>query len=72
MPLKKGFCFDPKKSGIIESYTVKAGDSLSLITKKIYGDESAYQAIYEANKTLIGPNPDKIKVGQELKIPLKK
>ena len=68
---KKGFSFDPKKSGIVESYTVKAGDTLSLIAKKIYGDESAYQKIYEANKDLIGSDPDLIKVGMELKIPPK-
>jgi nucleoid-associated protein YgaU len=63
--------FDPKKSGIVKSYTVKEGDTLSLIAKKIYGDESKYKKIYEANKDLIGPDPDMIKVGQELTIPPK-
>ena len=28
---KKGFSFDPKKSGQIESYTVKEGDTLDWI-----------------------------------------
>jgi nucleoid-associated protein YgaU len=51
---------------------VKSGDTLSKIAKKIYGDESAYLIIYKANKALIGPNPDKIKIRQELKIPPKK
>ena len=68
---KKGFGFDPKKSGIVESYTVKAGDTLSKIAKKIYGDEAKYMKIYEANKDLIGKSPDDIKVGQVLKIPPK-
>lgn len=68
---KKGLSFDPMKSGIVESYTVKAGDTLSKIAKKIYGDETAYQKIYEANKALIGKDPNNIKVGQELKIPPK-
>ena len=69
---KKGFSFDPKKSGIIETYTVKAGDTLSVIAEKVYGDAAKYQDIYEANKDLIGPSADNIKVGQELKIPPKK
>ena len=63
--------FDPKKSGIVKKYTVKEGDTLSLIAKKIYGDESKYKKIYEANKDLIGPDPDLIKVGLELTIPPK-
>lgn len=68
---KKGFSFDPKKSGIIESYTVKAGDTLSVIAKKVYGDAAKYNDIYEANKDVLA-SADDIKVGQTLKIPPKK
>ena len=68
----KGFSFDPKKSGITESYTVKAGDTLSAIAEKFYGEGADYQGIYEANKATIGSDPDKIKVGMVLKIPPKK
>lgn len=68
---KKGFSFDPKKSGIIESYTVKAGDTLSAIAKKVYGDAAKYNDIFEANKDILA-SADDIKVGQELKIPPKK
>jgi len=53
----------------MERYTVKAGDTLSGIAQKFYGDASQYKMIYEVNKELIGDNPDLIKVGQELKIP---
>ncbi len=67
----KGFSFDPKKSGIIKSYTVKAGDTLSMIAKKVYGDAAKYNDIYEANKDILA-SADDIKVGQELKIPPKK
>ncbi len=67
----KGFSFDPKKSGIIESYTVKAGDTLSVIAKKVYGDAAKYNDIYEANKDVLA-SADDIKVGQTLKIPPKK
>ena len=67
----KGFNFDPKKSGTIESYTVKAGDTLSVIAEKVYGDAAKYEVIFEANKDIL-KSADDIKVGQELKIPPKK
>ncbi len=58
------------KSRTIESYTVKAGDTLISIAERIYGDDPkrTFQDIYEANKGLIGL----IKVGMTLKIPPKK
>ena len=52
-------------------YTVQEGDTLSAIAKKFYDDGAKYMLIYEANKELIGDDPSLIKVGQELKIPLK-
>jgi nucleoid-associated protein YgaU len=68
---KKSYGFDPKRSGQVKKYTVKAGDTLSTIAKKFYGDDSEYTRIYEANKDLIGSDPNKIQVGQELTIPNK-
>ena len=70
----KGFNFDPKKSGTTESYTVKAGDTLTSIAERIYGEgaDSTFQDIYQANKDLIGDDPNQIKVGMVLKIPPKK
>lgn len=50
-------------------YTVKKGDSLWNIAKKYYGKGSAYTIIYNANKKVIGKNPNKIHPGQVLKIP---
>ena len=52
-------------------YKVQAGDTLSSIAEKFLEDGSKYMEIYEANKELIGDDPNQIKVGQELKIPLK-
>ena len=68
---KQGFNFDPKRSGTIESYTVKAGDTLSVIAEKVYGDAAKFDVIFEANKDILS-SADDIKVGQELKIPPKK
>ena len=49
-------------------YTVVAGDSLSKIAKHFYGNANEYMKIFEANKDQL-KDPDKIKVGQKLKIP---
>ncbi len=52
-----------------KSYTVKKGDSLWLIAKSIYGQGTKWQTIYNANKKVIGNNPNKIVPGQKLVIP---
>ena len=50
------------------TYTVVAGDSLSKIAKKFYGDGNKWKAIFEANRDTV-KNPDLIHPGQVLKIP---
>jgi len=50
------------------SYTVRAGDTLSKISKQFYGDANQYMKIFEANRDQLD-NPDKIQAGQELVIP---
>jgi nucleoid-associated protein YgaU len=52
----------------LESYTVKAGDTLSKIAKQFYGDANEYMRIYHANRTILN-DPDRIQVGQVLVIP---
>lgn len=49
-------------------YTVAAGDSLSAIAKREYGDASKWHAIYDANREQIS-NPDLIHPGQKLRLP---
>jgi nucleoid-associated protein YgaU len=51
-------------------YTVKKGDNLSTIAKEHYGAASKYMLIFEANKPML-KDPDKIYVGQVLRIPAK-
>lgn len=51
------------------TYIVKKGDCLWNLAKKFYGNSASYTKIYNANKKIIGSNPNKIYPGQVLKIP---
>lgn len=52
-----------------QTYTVKSGDCLWNIAKKYYGSGAKYTVIYNANKGVIGGNPNLIYPGQVLTIP---
>ena len=58
----------PPVSAPPQTYTVVAGDSLSKIAKRHYGDANKWPRIYEANRDQI-KNPDLIHPGQKLTIP---
>lgn len=51
-----------------QTYTVKAGDTLSKISRQFYGSAHEYMRIFYANRDQLS-DPDKIKVGQQLIIP---
>ena len=51
------------------TYTVKKGDNLWNIAKKFYGSGAQYTKIYEANRGVIGGNPNLIYPGQVFTIP---
>jgi nucleoid-associated protein YgaU len=53
------------------TYTVKLGDTLPAIALHFYGDgsEFCWRKIYNANKAVIGPDPDVISPGETLNIP---
>ena len=52
-----------------QTYTVVKGDCLWNIAKKFYGNGSKYTVIYNANRGVIGGNPNLIYPGQVLTIP---
>ena len=51
-----------------KTYEVQAGDTLSKIAKREYGDANQWKRIFDANKDVL-KDPDKIYPGQSLKIP---
>ncbi|MBL8178167.1 MAG: hypothetical protein JNK48_26065 [Bryobacterales bacterium] len=57
-------------NGILGNHTVNDGDWLSKIAGKWYkGEVLLWPVIFDANRTVIGENPNVIKKGQVLKIP---
>ena len=58
----------PAGSTAGRTYTVKPGDTLSKIAKEFYGNATDYNKIFKANQDQLS-SPDRINVGQELKIP---
>ncbi|MBN2389256.1 MAG: LysM peptidoglycan-binding domain-containing protein [Anaerolineae bacterium] len=57
-----------KSKAAPRKYTVAAGDTLSEIAKKFYGDTNRWKDILEANKDTV-KDANAIRVGQELIIP---
>lgn len=53
----------------VRKHIVQKGESLSLIAKHYYGDIHKWKQLYEANKAVVGGNPDLIQPGMELVIP---
>jgi len=58
----------PPLSTEVDYYEIAAGDTLSRIAQQFYGDANAYPRIFDANREVI-KDPDKIFVGQKIRIP---
>jgi len=58
----------PASKPVERIHVVVAGESLSKIAQKYYGNGNKYMKIFEANKDILS-NPDLIKPGQKLRIP---
>ncbi len=58
-----------KKLHTPKTYTVKKGDCLYNIARQFYGNPNEWKKIYNANKSLIGKNPNLIHPGQTYTIP---
>jgi nucleoid-associated protein YgaU len=51
------------------SYTVKSGDSLYGIARRLLGSGHKAEALYALNKDVIGPDKSRLKLGMVLKLP---
>ncbi len=52
------------------NYTVQRGDTLSSIAQQAYGNANEWQKIYDANVQVIGNDPNLLRVGEVIHIPL--
>jgi hypothetical protein len=59
----------PSSGTVAEEYVVVAGDTMRAVADKVYGDADLWPRIYDANRELIGPDPDALQVGMRLRIP---
>ncbi|MCC6539644.1 MAG: LysM peptidoglycan-binding domain-containing protein [Bryobacterales bacterium] len=59
----------PANGGGGSAYTGVSGDSLSVIAGRKWNDVLLWPILYDANKQVIGSNPNLIKPGQKLTVP---
>jgi hypothetical protein len=50
-------------------HLVQPGEYLKQLARSYYGDEALWERIYEANRQIIGPDPNQLEAGIELVIP---
>ena len=53
----------------VQQATVAAGDSISKIAQRCYGDMLLWPVIYDANRATVGANPNLVRPGQTLTVP---
>ncbi|MDR2377255.1 MAG: LysM peptidoglycan-binding domain-containing protein [Puniceicoccales bacterium] len=59
---------EERAQGRRKTYLVQEGDTLSIISQKVFGDASRWPAIFEANRDQLS-QPDQVRVGQRLLLP---
>jgi nucleoid-associated protein YgaU len=58
----------PAQTAAVEYYEIVAGDTLSGIAKRYFGDANAWERLFEANREVI-KDPDLIFPGQKIRVP---
>lgn len=67
--VKKQVAANARPPASARCHVVRPGDWLSKLAARYYGDACKWPVIHEANRRVIGANPDLIKPGQKLLIP---
>lgn len=62
----------PAPEEALRSYTVRRGESLSVIASRQLGDGSRWREVYEMNRDVIGPNPDGVREGMTITLPARR
>ena len=52
-------------------YTIVPGDTLSRVAARAYGDPMLYDFLLEANRDVLGGNPEALDVGMSIDDPLR-
>ena len=60
---------EQKDEGDLRPYTVRRGESLSIIAARQLGDGSRWNEVYRMNRDIIGPNPDGLREGMTIMLP---
>jgi nucleoid-associated protein YgaU len=74
-PVSPGPVLSPSPSAVVArpaastEYVVQPGDTLRSIAQEVYGNTDEWPRIYDANRDLIGPDPDSLQAGMRLRIP---
>lgn len=53
----------------LRDYTLRRGDSLSIVAARELGNGARWNEIYELNRDTIGPDPERIRDGMVIKLP---
>jgi nucleoid-associated protein YgaU len=56
-------------SPLASEYVIQPGDTLRSIAQDVYGDANQWPRIYDANRELIGDDPDTLQTDTRLRIP---
>jgi hypothetical protein len=68
-PRRPGLSGPAQPKGVSRFHAVIPGDTLSKLAKGFYGNWRKWPVIYEANRKIIGDNPNLIRIGQRFWIP---
>jgi len=59
----------PAPGGATGEYVVQPGDTMRSIAVDVYGDASQWPRLYQANRDVVGPDPDALQAGTRLRVP---
>jgi nucleoid-associated protein YgaU len=59
----------PSPTVAATEYVVQPGDTLRSIASEKYGDPEQWPRVYDANRDVIGSDPDRLQTGSRLRLP---